>query len=151
MTAGEIPKMNEMGKTSRLLAIALGYSLLLVTGCASASGSSTHPARRHPNLVRTPWGPGPIFRGRNSRTLLLDTIQGYCSIHYTTGVLEQTSHVIRFELLEPDPEAQPFRCPAIAVRGSFFVPVHLKAPYRGQRLVDPVTGRAFRLTPRSGL
>ncbi len=143
--------MNETSKSHRLLAVVLGCSLLLVTACASASGSSTHPARRHPKLVRTPWGPGPIARGRNSRTLLLGTTQDPCFIHYTTRVLKQTSRVIRIELLEPDPEAQPFRCPAIAVRGRFFVPVHLEAPYRGQRLVDPVTGRAFRLSPRSDL
>ncbi|MDQ2760608.1 MAG: hypothetical protein M3Y17_09325 [Actinomycetota bacterium] len=137
-----------MSKNSRLLAIVLGCSLLLVAGCASASGS-THPPGHHPKLVRTPWG--PIARGRDSRTLLLRTLD--VCYHYTTRVVKQTSRVIRIELLEPDPEAQPFAsCPANAVRGSFFVvPVHLKAPYRGQRLVDPVTGFSHRLIPRSDL
>ncbi len=137
-----------MSKTRRLLAIVLGCSLLLVTACSSASGS-THPPGHHPKLVRTPWD--QIARGRNSRTLLLGTPQDVCSIHYTTRVVKQTSNVIRIELLEPDPRAQPFACPAVAVRGSFFVPVHLKAPYRGQRLVDPVTGFSHRLIPRSDL
>jgi len=73
-----------------------------------------------------------------------------CFIRYTTRVVKQTSDVIRIELLEPDPEAQPFSCPANLV-GPFFVPVHLKAPYRGQRLVDPVTGRPHRLTRRAEL
>ena len=74
-----------------------------------------------------------------------------CFIHYTTRMLKQTPRVIRIELLEPDPRAQTFTCTAQAVSGHYFVPVHLEAPYREQRLVDPVTGRAFRLSPRSDL
>jgi len=43
------------------------------------------------------------------------------------------------------------RCAAVAVRGPFFVPVHLKQPYRRQRLLDSVTGFFHRLIPRSEL
>ncbi len=137
----------------RLLTLLLGCSFLLVTACGSASGS-THPPRHHPKLIREPWD--GITRGRNSTTLLIRASQdttdrsSRCFIRYTTRVIRQTSHVIRIELLEPDPEAQPFSCPAKFV-GPFFVPVHLKAPYRGQRLVDPVTGRPHRLTRRAEL
>jgi len=132
----------------------LGCSFLLVTACGSASGSA-HPTRHHPKLVREPWD--GITRGRNSRTLLIDTAQdtadrsSRCFIRYTTRVVNETSHVIRIEVQEPNPEAQPLRCTANFVSGPFLVPVHLKALYRGQRLVDPVTGRPHRLTRRADL
>lgn len=69
----------------------------------------------------------------------------------TRGLLAVILGCSLLVLLEPDPRAQSFACPANAVAGHFFVPVHLEASYRGQRLVDPVTGRAHRLTRRSDL
>lgn len=143
-----------MSKTHLRLAMLLGCSFLLVAACDSATGS-TRPVKHHPRLVREPWD--QIIRGRNSRTLLIDTGQdtadrsSRCFIQYTTRVVSETAHVIRIELQEPDPEAQPFHCFANRVSGPFFVSVDLKAPYRGQRLVDPVTGRAHRLARRSDL
>ncbi len=74
-----------------------------------------------------------------------------CFIHYTTRVVRQTSHRISIELLAPNTEGRPFACTANAVRGPFLVPVHLRNPYRGQRLFDPVTKRFHPLTPRSEL
>jgi len=126
----------------------------VVTACGSASGSIQR-GEHHPKLVRTPWE--QITRGSNPRTLLIDTVQGTtdrsssCFIHYTTPVVRQTSRRISIEMLAPETKARGFQCAAVAVRGPFFVPVHLKQPYRGQRLLDPVTGFFHRLIPRSEL
>jgi len=57
----------------------------------------------------------------------------------------------RIELLAPDTEGRPFSCTLQAVGGPFLVPVHLQQRYRGQTLVDPVTGRGHALTPRAEL
>ncbi len=144
-----------MSNARGLLAVILGCSLLLV-GRLRERQRLFHPSGQPPSQARAHTA-GPDNAGGNARTLRIETIQSDpdrsspCFIHYSTRVLKQTPRVIRIELLEPDPQAQPFRCPAIAAGGPFFVPVHLKAPYRGQRLVDPVTGRAHRLTRRSDL
>lgn len=143
-----------MSKTRQRLAMLLGSILLVAAAYEGASGSA-RLIQQHPRLVREPWE--QITRGRNSRTLLIDTAQdtadrsSRCFIRYTTRVVNETSHVIRIEVQEPNPEAQPFRCTANFVSGPFLVPVHLKALYRGQRLIDPVTGRPHRLTRRADL
>ncbi len=154
MTTSEVPKMTETINARRLRAVVLGCSLLLVTACGSASGSNQRGAH-HPELMRTPWE--QITRGSNPRTLLIDTVQGTtdrsssCFIHYTTHVVRETSRRISIEMLAPETKARGFQCAARAVRGPFFVPVHLKKPYRGQRLLDPVTGHFHRLTRRAEL
>jgi len=143
-----------MGKISLLLAVLLACSALVVTACGSASGSIQRGAY-HPKLVRQAWD--QITRGSNPRTLLIDTVQGTtdrsgsCFIHYTTRVVRQTSRRISIEMLAPETKARGFQCAAVAVRGPFFVPVHLKQPYRRQRLLDSVTGFFHRLIPRSEL
>lgn len=140
---------------SRRLAAYLGCGCgLLLAGCGNASDSN-HPRKHDSKLVREPWS--QITRAKHSTTLLINTDQetadrsSRCFIHYTTHVVTQTSHRISIELLAPDREAQPFRCPAKAVRGRFLVAVHLKKRYRGQRLFDPVTGQFHPLTPRTEL
>lgn len=144
-----------MTNTSQRLATCLGCGCgLLLAACGSASGSN--PPRAHDSkLVRTPWD--EITRTKRPRTLLINTVQGTadksspCFIHYTTRVVSQTSRRITIELLAPDTEGRSFQCTANAVRGPFLVPVHLKKPYRGQRLLDPVTGFFHRLIRRSEL
>jgi len=144
-----------MTNTSQRLAMCLGCGCgSLLAACGSASGSN--PPRAHDSkLVRTPWD--EITRAKRPRKLLINTIQGTadksdpCFIHYTTRVVSQTSHRISIELLARDREDRPVRCAAKAVRGPFLVPVHLKKRYRGQRLLDPATGRFHRLIPRSEL
>lgn len=143
-----------MKKTRRPLPWLIGCTILLVGGCGSASGSSDRGGQQ-PRLIREPVG--QIARGSNSTILLIDVAQdtrdrsSRCFVHYTTRVVTETTHLIKIELLRPNPEAQPFRCTANAVRGPFLVPVHLKRPYRGQKLVDATTGRRHTLTPRSQL
>lgn len=143
-----------MSKTRRLLPWLIGCSILLVGACGSAGGANDRgkPQRK---LVREPWD--QIARGRSSTILLIDVAQdtrdrsSRCFVHYTTRVVTETTHLIKVELLRPNPAAQPFRCTANAVRGPFLVPVHLKKPYRGQKLVDATTERRHTLTPRSQL
>ena len=105
--------------------------------------------------MRTPWD--EITRAKRPRKLLINTVQGTadrsspCFIRYTTRVVTETSHRISIQLLAPDTEGRPFSCTAQAVRGPFLVPVHLQKRYRGQTLIDPVTGRSHALTPRAKL
>lgn len=141
-----------MSKTGRLLLTTLiGCSFALAGGCGSASVSS-HQAKHNSKLVPAPWG--QITRGHNSTTLLINETQDTadrrsdCFIRYTSRVIKETSHAVSIELLRPRPPAS-LRCLAKGVRGPFFVPVHLKRAYRGQRLVDPVTGLAHALARRS--
>ncbi len=140
---------------ARLLITLLSCGSLLGAGCGSSASGSNQRAKHHPKLMRTPWE--QITRGSNPRTLLIDTVQGTtdrsssCFIHYTTHVVRQTSRLISIETLAPETKARGFQCAARAVRGPFFVPVHLKKPYRGQRLLDPVTGHFHRLTRRAEL
>jgi len=76
----------------------------------------------HPRIVNV---------SSNPRTLLIDTVQGTtdrsssCFIHYTTRVVRQTSRRISIEMLAPETKGRSFSCAAVAVRGPFFVPVHL--------------------------
>jgi len=146
-----------MRLTSQKLATYLGCgcALLLVTACGNANGS-TPPSAHASKLMRAPWS--QIARAIHStNTLLINTDQSTadrsspCFIHYTTRVVTQTSHRITIELLAPSTEGRSFSCPANAVRGPFLVPVHLKKRYRGQKLLDPVTGHFHPLTPRSEL
>lgn len=144
-----------MRNRSQRLAVIMGCGCaLLLTACGNASGSNP-PSTHAPKLVRAPWS--EIARGRDSTTLLINTDQattdrsGSCFIHYTTRVVRQTSHRITIELLAPSTEGRSFSCTARRVRGPFLVPVHLKKRYRGQRLLDPVTGHVHPLTPRSEL
>jgi len=141
-----------MRNRSQRIAVIMGCGCaLLLTACSNASGSKAPSTK----LVRAPWS--EIARGRDSTTLLINTDQsttdrsGSCFIHYTTRVVSQTSHRITIELLAPSTEGRPFRCVARGVRGPFLVPVHLKKRYRGQKLLDPVTGHFYPLTPRSEL
>lgn len=139
---------------------------LLLAACGSANGSnppskpgkhdSNPPSAHDSKFVRTPWD--EITRSKRPSKLLINTIQGTadtsspCFIHYMTRVVSQTSHRISIELLAPAiEEDRPFTCTANAVRGPFLVPVHLKKRYRGQKLLDPATGRCHHLVPRSEL
>ncbi len=140
---------------ARLLITLLSCGSLLGAGCGSSASGSNQRGKHHPKLVRTPWE--QITRGSNPRTLLIDTVQGTtdrsgsCFIHYTTRVVRQTSRLISIEMVAPETKDRRFQCTARAVRGPFFVPVHLKKPYRGESLLDPVTGRFHRLIPRTHL
>ena len=139
-----------MRNRSQRIAVYLGCGCaLLLTACGNASGSNPPSTK----LVRAPWS--EIARGRDSRTLLINTVQGTtdrsgsCFIHYTTRVVSQTSHRITIGLLAPSTEGRSFSCTANGVGGPFLVPVHLKTRYRGQKLLDPVTGHFHRLISRS--
>lgn len=144
-----------MTSKSQRLARNLGCGCgLLLAACGTASGSSA--ASPHVSkLVRAPWS--EIARAKQSSTLLINTDQSTadrsspCFVHYTTRVVRQTSRRISIELLAPSTEGRSFSCTAKAVRGPFLAPVNLKMPYRGQRLLDPLTGHFHRLTPRSEL
>ncbi len=127
------------------------FSALFVAGC----GSATSPSRQRGQDSRTVTGEIlQIARGTNPRTLLIDGIQNTtdrkdeCFIHYTARVVQEKPRVIRVEVLGPPP---PPHCTANAVRGPCTVPVHLRRPYRGQKIIDAVTGRELQLLPRSQL
>lgn len=141
-----------MTNTSQRLAACLGCALLL-SACGNAGG--VNPRDGHDSkLVRAPWS--EIARARQPMTLLINTDQSTangsdpCFIHYTTHVVTEASRRIGIELLA-DMEGRPVSCAAKAVRGPFLVPVQLEARYRGQRLLDPVTGQVHALTPRAEL
>lgn len=155
-----------MISTSQRLARYLGCSCgLLLAACGSASGSNppNSPSKHDfksvskdgSKLVREPWD--EITRAKRATKLFINTFQSTadesdpCFVHYSTHVVRHTAHRISIELLRPDPEDRPFSCPVNAVGGPFLVPVHLKKRYRGQKLLDPVTGRFHRLVPRSEL
>ncbi len=145
--------LTAMTNTSQRLAAYVGCALLL-SACGNAGGVAP-PSSHASRLVRAPWD--EVARARQSTTLLINTVQGTanrsnpCFIHYTTRVVTETSHRISIELLAPDTEGRPVSCPAKAVRGPFLVPIHLQKRYRGQTLIDPVTGRVHPLTPRAEL
>jgi len=145
--------LTAMVSTSQRLAAYAGCVLLLAA-CGSAGG--VDPPNSHASrLVRAPWD--EIARAQHPSTLLINTVQGTanrsspCFIPYTTRVVAETSHRVSIELLAPSTEGQRARCPAVAVRGPFLVPVHLQKRYRGQTLIDPVTGHSHALTPRAKL
>lgn len=144
-----------MKNTSQRLATYLGCGCGLLLGAGANASGSTPPSTDGSKLVREPWS--EITRAQYPTTLLINTDQSTadrssrCFIRYTTRVVSQTSHDISIELLAPSRETQRVSCPAKAVRGPFLVAVHLKKRYRGQRLLDPVTGRSHPLTPRADL
>lgn len=145
-----------MTNTSQRLAAYLGCGCaLLLAACGNASGSNP-PSTHTSKLVRVPWS--EIARAKHhSATLLINTDQDTgdrsnpCFTHYITRTVTETSHRISIELLAPSTEGRSFQCTAKGVGGPFLVPVHLRKPYRGQRLRDPVTGHFYRLSPRSEL
>lgn len=145
-----------MTNTSQRLAANLGCGCaLLLAACGNASGSSP-PSTHTAKLVRAPWS--EIAHAKHDpATLVINTDQDTvdrsspCFIHYTTRVVTETSHRISIELLAPNTEGRPFACTANGVGGPFLVPVHLRKRYRGQRLLDPVTGHFHHLIPRSDL
>jgi hypothetical protein len=143
-----------MTNTSQRLAAYLGCGCaLLLAACGNASGSNP-PSTHTSKLVRAPWS--QIAHAKHHpTTLLINTAQDTadrsspCFTHYTTRVVTETSHRISIELLAPNTEGRSFQCTSNGVGGPFLVPVHLKKRYRGQKLLDPVTGRFHHLIPRS--
>lgn len=128
--------LRHLNTPSRRVAAAVISALVTTTGCAGAT-----PSHRTPRLIPAGWA--QIARGHHPSLLLIDEPQSTrdrhseCFIHYTARVVAQTPRVIRIEVLQPSTHPS---CPTVAVRGPFLVPVHLRSPYRGQRLVDADTG-----------
>lgn len=143
-----------MNRRRRLIVqLVLTAAFLAAAGATAVGATAAAPKVR---WVHAPWK--EIARGRTGRLLVIDVVESTrdkhspCFNHYKTRVVKQSARAIEILLLKRVPHRpKHFACPALAIRGPFLVPVNLKAPYRGQALIDASTGLRHKLVPRSAL